>query len=203
MAELVDATDLKIEPFWEINKVKALKFRGTNWSSKPWAKSKSLIWFERCRDSTGAINTSNVLIKRESINMFGVLFNRKALKSPSKESPNKNMKICWFFEPWGFKSLYPQKSGSMPEWLKGADCKSAGDAFAGSNPVRPMEWSSFRSFELIASKGKVAEWLNAPVLKTDVVKSYRGFESPPFLAKEILVLVASLTQSYQNKTRWG
>ena len=27
--------------------------------------------------------------------------------------------------------------------------------------------------------GKVAEWTNAPVLKTDVVLSYRGFESLP------------------------
>ena len=28
-------------------------------------------------------------------------------------------------------------------------------------------------------QGKVAEWMNAPVLKTDVVNSYRGFESLP------------------------
>ncbi len=27
--------------------------------------------------------------------------------------------------------------GSMPEWLMGADCKSAGYAYAGSNPARP------------------------------------------------------------------
>ena len=27
--------------------------------------------------------------------------------------------------------------GSMPEWLKGADCKSAGFAYVGSNPTRP------------------------------------------------------------------
>lgn len=26
----------------------------------------------------------------------------------------------------------------MPEGLKGADCKSAGDAYAGSNPARPI-----------------------------------------------------------------
>ena len=25
----------------------------------------------------------------------------------------------------------------MPEWLMGADCKSAGNAYAGSNPARP------------------------------------------------------------------
>lgn len=28
--------------------------------------------------------------------------------------------------------------GSMPEWLKGADCKSAGSAYVGSNPTRPI-----------------------------------------------------------------
>ena len=28
--------------------------------------------------------------------------------------------------------------GSMPEWLMGADCKSAGYAYAGSNPARPI-----------------------------------------------------------------
>ena len=26
----------------------------------------------------------------------------------------------------------------MPEWLMGADCKSAGYAYAGSNPARPI-----------------------------------------------------------------
>ena len=30
------------------------------------------------------------------------------------------------------------KIGSMPEWLMGADCKSAGTAYAGSNPARPI-----------------------------------------------------------------
>lgn len=27
--------------------------------------------------------------------------------------------------------------GSVPEWLKGADCKSAGNAYVGSNLTRP------------------------------------------------------------------
>ena len=27
--------------------------------------------------------------------------------------------------------------GSVPEWLMGADCKSAGKAYVGSNPTRP------------------------------------------------------------------
>jgi hypothetical protein len=29
------------------------------------------------------------------------------------------------------------KKGSMSEWLKEADCKSAGYAYVGSNPTRP------------------------------------------------------------------
>lgn len=31
----------------------------------------------------------------------------------------------------------------MPEGLKGADCKSAGDAYAGSNPARPNNYTLF------------------------------------------------------------
>ena len=27
--------------------------------------------------------------------------------------------------------------GGIPEWPKGTDCKSAGDAFSGSNPLSP------------------------------------------------------------------
>ena len=29
--------------------------------------------------------------------------------------------------------------GGLPEWLKGADCKSVGYAYTGSNPVAPIE----------------------------------------------------------------
>ena len=28
--------------------------------------------------------------------------------------------------------------GSLPEWLMGADCKSVGIPYAGSNPARPI-----------------------------------------------------------------
>ena len=31
--------------------------------------------------------------------------------------------------------------GSVPEWPKGTDCKSAGDAFGGSNPPAPTKKS--------------------------------------------------------------
>ena len=37
----------------------------------------------------------------------------------------------------------------MPEWLMGADCKSASDAYAGSNPARP----NFILVFLIGKKG--------------------------------------------------
>ena len=30
----------------------------------------------------------------------------------------------------------------MPEWLKGADCKSVGDAYDGSNPSLPTRYKS-------------------------------------------------------------
>ena len=30
-----------------------------------------------------------------------------------------------------------QDLGGLPEWLKGADCKSVGYAYIGSNPIAP------------------------------------------------------------------
>ena len=35
--------------------------------------------------------------------------------------------------------MFKVQVGSMPEWLMGADCKSAGAAYAGSNPARPKK----------------------------------------------------------------
>ena len=34
----------------------------------------------------------------------------------------------------------------MPEWLIGADCKSAGAAYAGSNPARPNLKNNLANF---------------------------------------------------------
>ena len=31
-------------------------------------------------------------------------------------------------------SIYKKNSGGVPEWSKGTDCKSVGEAFGGSNP---------------------------------------------------------------------
>ena len=36
----------------------------------------------------------------------------------------------------------------MPEWLKGADCKSAGFAYVGSNPTRPIFFYFFFIFSI-------------------------------------------------------
>ncbi len=40
----------------------------------------------------------------------------------------------------------------MPEWLMGADCKSAGYAYAGSNPARPIPRFYVRQ------PARVAQW---------------------------------------------
>lgn len=48
----------------------------------------------------------------------------------------------------------------MSEWLKEADCKSAGSAYVGSNPTLPI--------------GEVVEWFMALVLKTSDVKASVG-----------------------------
>ena len=40
----------------------------------------------------------------------------------------------------------PSEYGGFPEWPKGTDCKSAGNAFGGSNPPSPTKYSR-RSFD--------------------------------------------------------
>ena len=55
----------------------------------------------------------------------------------------------------------------MPEWTNGADCKSAGIAFGGSNPSPPIYI------------GSVAERLNAVVLKTTELARVPGVRIPP------------------------
>ena len=44
--------------------------------------------------------------------------------------------------------------GSVPEWLMGADCKSAGYAYVGSNPTRPIISTSPCSSAVEHSLGK-------------------------------------------------
>ena len=36
--------------------------------------------------------------------------------------------------------------GSMPEWLKGMDCKSISSTYAGSNPARPKKKQNNTNF---------------------------------------------------------
>lgn len=43
----------------------------------------------------------------------------------------------------------------MPEWLMGADCKSAGYAYVGSNPTRPKNIvCNFSTSDFLAQKVK-------------------------------------------------
>lgn len=47
----------------------------------------------------------------------------------------------------------------MPEWLKGADCKSAGYAYVGSNPTRPRLNKNKRAkHRLFSSPGGLCGW---------------------------------------------
>ena len=39
------------------------------------------------------------------------------------------------------------KYGWIPEWPKGTDCKSAGNAFEGSNPSPPIDIAGWSSLE--------------------------------------------------------
>ncbi len=45
--------------------------------------------------------------------------------------------------------------GSLPEWLMGADCKSAGYAYVGSNPTRPTTSLHSSAVEHSLGKGEV------------------------------------------------
>jgi hypothetical protein len=59
------------------------------------------------------------------------------------------------------------KQGEVPEWPKGADCKSAGDAFEGSNPS-------------LSTIFQLREWLsgNSSVGRAQAFQAWgRGFES--------------------------
>lgn len=56
--------------------------------------------------------------------------------------------------------LYFLYLGSMPEWLKGADCKSAGLSYVGSNPTRPIKnkitlFDNKKSFRVIILLNKI------------------------------------------------
>ncbi len=45
------------------------------------------------------------------------------------------VEVGWSAER-GTEGPYIRKAyGGVPEWLKGADCKSAGEAYVGSNPT--------------------------------------------------------------------
>src|SRR4051812_11212993 len=69
----------------------------------------------------------------------------------------------------GMGRRYRERSqGSVPEWPKGADCKSAGTAFDGSNPSRPTGkprsrgWSRPLAWALVATMTEVKTVLLGP-----------------------------------------
>ena len=49
---------------------------------------------------------------------------------PTVEFHLDNPAEIWYF---------PHSNGEVPEWSKGADCKSVGAAFEGSNPSLPIK----------------------------------------------------------------
>ena len=47
--------------------------------------------------------------------------------------------------------------GGIPEWPKGTDCKSAGDAFGGSNPPSPTRKKDLQKQVLFSTKSVLAD----------------------------------------------
>ena len=53
---------------------------------------------------------------------------------------NRKISIDKTFFIWYYVKVPSEYGyGSVPEWPKGTDCKSAGDAFGGSNPPAPTK----------------------------------------------------------------
>ena len=66
------------------------------------------------------------------------------------------MGVCYYIR-------VPSEYGSVPEWPKGTDCKSAGDAFGGSNPPAPTKQKDrCESIGLFAWWGRIPESADCP-----------------------------------------
>ena len=64
--------------------------------------------------------------------------------------------------------LVSKFNGSMPEWLMGADCKSASIAYVGSNPTRPKLRVYIRIFVynlLVSRKWMTIKWMDFCTIK--------------------------------------
>ncbi len=68
-------------------------------------------------------------------------------------------------------SIIGIKNGEVPEWLKGADCKSAGEAFGGSNP--PLSTIFFIYFMVSLFLAGIAQLARASAFQAEG----RGFKS--------------------------
>ena len=55
-------------------------------------------------------------------------------------------------------TAYQTKHGRIPEWPKGTDCKSAGNAFGGSNPPSPIKMQVDKLSSGIYTKYVSAGW---------------------------------------------
>src|SRR5581483_7215599 len=66
------------------------------------------------------------------------------------------------------KTVSSRASGSVPEWPKGADCKSAGSAYGGGNPPRPTGTKDRRSASLNGGQVETADLVGRHLGEPDV-----------------------------------
>src|SRR5829696_6465702 len=74
----------------------------------------------------------------------------------------------------GDKRVYGWSRGEVPEWPKGADCKSAGDAFEGSNPSLSTNFAGIA--QLVERKpSKLGVAGSSPVSRSTLVVAMANF----------------------------
>ena len=80
----------------------------------------------------------------------------------------------------GLVHTEPLLSGGIPEWPKGTDCKSAGNAFCGSNPQSPIKVCSLKR-SAHENRQEIAGFLHfCRTFSRKIIQNlkYRSFESP-------------------------
>src|SRR4030081_3618492 len=90
-------------------------------------------------------------------------------------------------------TLKPNQSGGLPERPKGADCKSAGYAFDGSNPSpsTPVAFLLFAAV-FVSSFAGVAQLVERQPSKLNVAGSNPVSRSTSFFCLQVFVVFASL-----------
>jgi hypothetical protein len=66
------------------------------------------------------------------------------------------------------------KQGEVPEWPKGADCKSAGDAFEGSNPSLSTILTAGIAQLVERKPSKLGVAGSSPVSRSNFASTFRG-----------------------------